>query len=65
MIHNSPCFLQIMAEKEKSEEVEAENSDENLDETEDISYKDIFEKNRGPKNFKIQIFVLDLPQIPN
>ena len=49
MIHNSPCFLQIMAEKEKSEEAEAENSGEgeNSSETEDISYKDIFEKNRG------------------
>ena len=47
MIINPTCFLQIMAEKEKSEEVKAENSDEKLDETEDISYKDIFEKNRG------------------
>ena len=37
-----------MAEKEKSEEVEAENSDDTEDiSTEDISYKDIFEKNRG------------------
>jgi predicted heme/steroid binding protein len=37
-----------MAEKEKSEEVEAENSAETEDiSTEDISYKDIFEKNRG------------------
>ena len=48
MIHNSACFLQIMAEKEKSEESEAENSTETEDlSTEDISYKDIFEKNRG------------------
>ena len=37
-----------MAEKEKSEETEAENSAETEDiSTEDISYKDIFEKNRG------------------